>query len=60
MRASFTVVSPDIAEADAYATIGFALGEAGIDWVANREGYRSLAIRPDGTLVGDAALVSVA
>lgn len=57
---SFTVIGPDIAEADAYATIGFAMGEAGIDWVARREGYRSLAIRPDGTLVGDAALVSAA
>lgn len=57
---SFTVIGPDIAEADAYATIGFALGEAGVAWVAGREGYRSLAIRPDGTLVGDAALVSAA
>jgi thiamine biosynthesis lipoprotein len=57
---SFTVIGPDIAEADAYATIGFAMGEAGIAWVAQRNGYRSLAIRTDGTLVGDAALVSAA
>jgi thiamine biosynthesis lipoprotein len=57
---SFTVIGPDIAEADAYATIGFAMGDAGIDWVARRDGYRSLAVRPDGTLIGDAALVSVA
>jgi thiamine biosynthesis lipoprotein len=57
---SFTVIGPDIAEADAYATIGFAMGEAGIAWVARRNGYRSLAIRTDGSLVGDAALVSVA
>jgi FAD:protein FMN transferase len=57
---SFTVIGPDIAEADAYATIGFAMGEAGIEWVARRSGYRSLVVRPDGTLVGDAALVSAA
>jgi thiamine biosynthesis lipoprotein len=57
---SFTVIGPDMAEADAYATIGFAMGEVGIAWVAQREGYRSLAIRSDGTLVGDAALVSAA
>lgn len=57
---SFTVTGPDIAEADAYATIGFAMGEAGIAWVASRDGYRSLAVRPDGSVVGDAALVSAA
>jgi thiamine biosynthesis lipoprotein len=57
---SFTVIGPDVAEADAYATIGYAMGEAGVDWVARRNGYRSLAIRTDGTMVGDAALVSVA
>jgi len=57
---SFTVIGPDVAEADAYATIGFALGEAGVAWVAGHNGYRSLAIRTDGSLVGDAALVSVA
>ncbi|MBK9740535.1 MAG: FAD:protein FMN transferase [Actinobacteria bacterium] len=57
---SFSVIGPDIAEADAYATIGYAMGERGIDWVAGREGYRSLVVRTDGSLVGDAALVSVA
>lgn len=57
---SFTVIGPDIAETDAYATIGFAMGEAGVSWVAQHNGYRSLAIRTDGTLVGDAALVSAA
>ena len=57
---SFTVIGPDIAEADAYATIGFAMGEAGMAWVARHNAYRSLAIRTDGSLVGDAALVSAA
>jgi thiamine biosynthesis lipoprotein len=57
---SFTVIGPDVAEADAYATIGFAMGETGVAWVARHDGYRSLAIRTDGSLMGDAALVSVA
>jgi thiamine biosynthesis lipoprotein len=57
---SFTVLGPDIAEADAYATIGFAMGEAGVAWVASQRGYRSLAIRSDGSTAGDAALVSAA
>jgi FAD:protein FMN transferase len=58
--ASFTVTGPDIAEADAYATIGFALGEAGLAWVAAHDGYHGLAIRSDGSIVGDVALVSAA
>lgn len=58
--ASFTVIGPDIAEADAYATIGFAMGEAGIPWVAAHAGYRSVAIRTDGRILSDAALVSAA
>ena len=58
--ASFTVTGPDIAEADAYATIGFAMGEDGIAWVARHDGYRSLAVRADGSVLSDAALVSVA
>lgn len=56
--ASFTVVGPDIAEADAYATIGFALGEAGPAWVAARPGYGSVVVRADGSVRADAALVS--
>ncbi len=51
---SFTVTGPDIATADAYATIGFAMGERGIEWVGAHEGYSSLAIRADGWIVGDA------
>jgi thiamine biosynthesis lipoprotein len=55
---SFTVVGPDIAEADAFATVGFAMGESGMAWVRRHEGYRSLVVRPDGSCVSDAALVS--
>lgn len=57
--ASFTVTGPDIALADAYATIGFAMGEPGMSWVASHVGYRSVVVRTDGSVVSDAALVSV-
>lgn len=57
---SFTVLGPDIALADAYATIGLALGADGPAWVRRHEGYRSLVVRADGTVVSDAALVSAA
>lgn len=57
---SFTVVGPDIAEADAYATIGFAMGVDGMAWVADHQGYHSVVIRADGTVLSDAALVSAA
>lgn len=51
---SFTVTGPEIATADAYATIGFAMGEPGIEWVAAHEGYSSLVIRSDGRIISDA------
>lgn len=51
---SFTVTGPEIAAADAYATIGFAMGAQGIEWVAAHEGYSSLVIRDDGRIIGDA------
>lgn len=57
---SFTAIGPDIAAADAYATIGFAMGEAGIEWVAARDDFRSFIVRSDGTVGGDATLVSAA
>lgn len=58
--AAFTVVGPRIEEADAYATIGFAMGRDGIDWVAQRDGYASILVLSDGSMVSDAALVSPA
>lgn len=58
--ASFTVIGPDIAMADAYATIGYAMGTEGLVWVGEHAGYSSLAVLPSGELVGDAALVSAA
>ena len=57
---SFTVVGPRIALADAFATIGFAMGQDGMRWVAGHEGYHSVVVRSDGSVRSDAALVSAA
>ena len=44
---SVTVVGPRLTWADAYATTAFAMGEAGIGWVAARPGYGVYAITTD-------------
>jgi thiamine biosynthesis lipoprotein len=49
--ASMTVVGPHLTWADAFATTAFVMGLDGIDWVANFDGYRALAITTDGELV---------
>lgn len=41
---SLTVAGLSLTMADAYATAGFAMGEAGVGWVAARRGYAVLAI----------------
>lgn len=48
---SLTVVGPDLATADAFATAGFAMGEAGIAWVARQPGFGALGITDDGRTV---------
>ncbi|MFC7527317.1 FAD:protein FMN transferase [Actinoplanes sp. GCM10030250] len=47
---SVTVVGPDLALADAYATAALAMGENGLGWLAKRvdEGYESAAVTDDG------------
>ena len=48
---SLTVVGPALALADAFATAGFAMGEAGIGWVGRQPGFGALGItagRPPG------------
>ncbi|HEX8346914.1 MAG TPA: FAD:protein FMN transferase [Actinoplanes sp.] len=47
---SVTVVGPDLALADAYATAAFAMGEAGLTWLATlaKRGYESAAVTDDG------------
>jgi thiamine biosynthesis lipoprotein len=51
--ASMTVVGPELAWADAFATTAYVLGaDDGLAFVAAVEGYEALAVRPDRTLVG--------
>ena len=52
--ASFTVVGPRLAWADAFATIGFLQGDEGLTWVAQFAGYHAAIIRGDGSMVADA------
>ncbi len=49
--ASMTVVGPHLTWADAFATTAFVMGFDGIDWVANFDGYRALAITTEGEVV---------
>ena len=45
--ASATVVGPDLAEADAYATTLYVMGTDGLRWLAEREGYSGCLITHD-------------
>ena len=44
---SVTVVGPELASADAYATAAFAMGEAGPAWTAGLGGYEAMTILDD-------------
>jgi thiamine biosynthesis lipoprotein len=44
---SVTIVGPDLATADAYATAAFAMGAGGPDWTATLDGYDALCITAD-------------
>lgn len=46
--ASLTVVGPSLTLADAYATIGFAMGSEGPAWVARHAGYGVYAVTAEG------------
>jgi thiamine biosynthesis lipoprotein len=46
--ASVTVVGPDLALADAYATAAVAMGRKALEWLAALEGYESAVITSDG------------
>jgi thiamine biosynthesis lipoprotein len=41
---SFTVVGPDILQADVFATAAFAMGMAGLDFIRKTQGYEAFAI----------------
>jgi thiamine biosynthesis lipoprotein len=45
---SVTVVGPDLAVADAYATAAMAMGLPALDWLARLEGYESAVMTEDG------------
>jgi thiamine biosynthesis lipoprotein len=45
---SITVIGPDVLEADRFATAAFAMGEEGIAFIANLEGFEGYAISADG------------
>ena len=44
---SVTIVGPDLATADAYATAAFAMGAAGPAWTATLEGYDAMCVTSD-------------
>jgi thiamine biosynthesis lipoprotein len=44
---STTIVGPDLATADAYATAAFAMGQSGAAWAAGLAGYETLCITAD-------------
>jgi thiamine biosynthesis lipoprotein len=45
---SVTVVGPDLALADGYATAAVAMGEAGLSWLAALDGYQVAVVTEDG------------
>ena len=49
--ASATVIGPDLADADAYATTLFVMGVDGLYWLARHQGYSGCVITPDGTVI---------
>ena len=57
---SATVVGPSVALADAFATVAFAKGARGLDWIGQQQDYRCLIMQADGSTLSTAALVSAA
>lgn len=49
--ASATVVGPDLADADAYATTVYVMGVDGLNWLAQHTGYSGCVITRDGRLI---------
>jgi len=52
---SLTVVGPTMTWADAYATIGFAMGPAGVKWASSQTGHAAYGVGSDGRVLYDAA-----
>jgi FAD:protein FMN transferase len=53
---SVTVVGPDLALADAYATAAFAMGADGPEWTATLDGYDALCVTSDHQVLETAGL----
>jgi len=53
--ASLTVTGTELGMVDAYATAGFVLGDAGLDWIADQPGLDGIAIGWDGGVRATAA-----
>jgi thiamine biosynthesis lipoprotein len=53
---SATIVGPDLATADAYATAAFAMGERAQAWVAALKGYEAMLITTEHELLSTAGL----
>jgi thiamine biosynthesis lipoprotein len=51
--ASLTVVGPTLALVDAFATAAFAMGRAGVAWVADQPGFGVCAVTEDGRVLYD-------
>ena len=48
---SVTIIGPDLATADAYATAAFAMGREGPAWTARLRGYDAMTILEDDTVM---------
>jgi FAD:protein FMN transferase len=48
---SVTIVGPDLATADAYATAAFAMGARGPEWTARLSGYEAMTIMADESVL---------
>jgi thiamine biosynthesis lipoprotein len=48
---SVTIVGPDLATADAYATAAFAMGADGPEWTRGLRGYEAMSITADDRLL---------
>jgi thiamine biosynthesis lipoprotein len=53
---SFTVTGPQLAWADAFATVGLLLAEGGLGWVAGFEGYAGAVITSTGDMFADTSM----
>jgi thiamine biosynthesis lipoprotein len=56
---SVTIVGPDLATADAYATAAYAMGKAGPAWTARLTGYEAMTILADQTVLSTVGFPSV-